>query len=323
MAKKTQTADVDLVKALGNEGASAFDEHKADETKVPGGGSLPAGIDNGIAQLVECKFDTYKKGDMEGKVFFYAAGVVKSPKSIKDEDGNVFVVEGKRTSIREPLCETEKRTRKTVSEHMAWILNQLRLLGVETKGLKFSQIQAAAKALVKAGPHFSFRTWKGEKQTTGPYAGQEPRVQETWEGACDFDEDESGSSVEVDEEPTADDLVGDSEEVDSVEETGEEVDWKEIAEKADSDDEEAATKLSSFALSKGINEDDINNAPSWVAVFEMLGISAAEEADADTQTWAETGASLDEAGAETDEAMEAAAAEAGGVLRPGCKGQHP
>jgi len=98
-----------LMAKLGNKLAESFDKHKDDETRYGGGSDLPKGIEGGIAQLVDCKFDTYKTGDNKGEFFFYAAGIVKAPKEV----GGVPIV-GLRTQIGpEPLCDTPDRSRKT------------------------------------------------------------------------------------------------------------------------------------------------------------------------------------------------------------------
>lgn len=197
MAK--QTAQSSLLAKLGDRGRRAFDKHKGDETVFSGAGDLPAGIEGGIARLVDCKFDVYKKGDTEGELYFYAAGVVVSPRVHGD-----VRIEGLRTSIMEPLCETSGRSRETVEDHMTWILNELRKLGVETDGVEYSDLEAIVAALKEQQPYFRFRTWKGQKQTTGKYAGQEPRTQHTWNGVCDYEDDNTdpGAAVEEDEGST-------------------------------------------------------------------------------------------------------------------------
>lgn len=193
-----------LLGKVGNAIREAHETHKADETVFSAGGDLPAGIEGGIAQLVDCKFDTYKKGDNTGQYYFYAAGVVVEPKVFTDEKGNVIPVEGRRTSIMEPLCETPGRTRESIEEHYAWILNELRKLGLDTSGLEADGIEDAVEALRVSGPFFNFRTWKGPKAKTGPYKDQEPRVNHVWNGVTEYHgADDSGvadSSGDVDPE---------------------------------------------------------------------------------------------------------------------------
>ena len=71
-----------LMATVGKKGQSAIAAHVADETTFYTGGNLPEGIDAGIAELIDCRFDTYKKGDNEGEYFFLAAGIVKEPATI-------------------------------------------------------------------------------------------------------------------------------------------------------------------------------------------------------------------------------------------------
>lgn len=181
----------------------AHSAHRYDETEYSQFGDLPAGIEGGIAQLVECKFDTYKKGDLIGHYFFYAAGVVVEPKEHAD-----IPIAGLRTSLTEPMCDTPSRGRKTVEEHYQWVLNELRKLGVDTAGMELDDLEATVTALKETAPYFRFRTWKGAKQTTGPYKDQEPRTQHSWGGACEYTPADDGgtgvddqSDTEVQEEP--------------------------------------------------------------------------------------------------------------------------
>jgi hypothetical protein len=184
-----------LLSKVANVLREAHDAHKDDETVLGGGGSLPNGIENGVAQLVDIYFKEYEKGDMKGEIFFYAAGIVKAP---SHQDGIPIV--GLRTSIMEPLCDTPGRSRKTVEDHWAWILNELRKLGLDTSEIEFDTVEDAVAALKEAGPHFRFRTWQGEPTAEYP----NPRVNEQWRGVCDFeaefDDGVEDATEEVEEE---------------------------------------------------------------------------------------------------------------------------
>lgn len=269
----------------------AFESHKNDETVYSGGGECPAGIESGVAQLVECKFDQYKEGDMKGQYFFYAAGVVVTPKI---HDG--VPVLGLRTSIREPLCDTPNRSRKTQDEHIAWVLNELRKLGVDTSELGVDDLEATAAALKEAGPHFRFRTWKGEATKEYP----NPRTNHQWQGIRGLEdfvpEDETADAVV--EEDAAD---GDEEEVEEApkktaakkkavakkqpepepeEEEEDSEDLDTLAESADDNDEDAAVRLTELATAAGITEKKIESAKNWKAVVKMIrDASPAEEED--------------------------------------------
>jgi len=231
---------------LGAAYRKAFDAHKADETTYGAGGDLPAGIEGGLAQLVDCKIDQYKKGDNKGELFFYAAGVVVEPKEFEG-----IPIEGLRTSIMEPLCNTPSRTRESLEEHVSWVLNEMRKLGVATEELGADDLEATVEALKESQPPlvFRFRTWKGDKATSGPYKDREPRVQHEWRGLSSEVPD-LGSPVVDESEGAAG--VGD---IDA------------LAAAADEGDEEAASKLHAIATEAGLDPDDLE---TWVAVAEKL-----------------------------------------------------
>lgn len=266
MAKQTTKPSVNISKILGEDGEKAHAAHKADETVLPGGGSLPAGIENGIAQLTDIGFKLYGKGDMKGKAYFFATGSIFAP----DEAADGTPVKGLFTRIQEPVCDTPKRTRKSKDEHMKWVYNALRLLGLDTSKIKsLSQLQPAIDALKEAGPFFRFRTWKGEMQTEGEYAGKEPRVNETWGAACQYDP-ETGESSE-------DDQTGDAEPVDdaegssaegSAESTGDDLDALLAA--ANGGDVPSQNRLNELAIAAGHSPDIVEATNSYDETVEMI-----------------------------------------------------
>lgn len=280
MAKKKKSA---LSKALGNKGQKALNAHKSDETEFDTGGSLPAGIEGGVAQLVDCKFGEVAEGkENAGKPYFYAAGIVHEPK----EHGGV-PIEGRRTSITEPLYDTPTRSRKDVDDHMDWILNELRKLGVDTEELNdLDELDATASALKDDGPYFRFRTWKGEKQTTGPYAGREPRTQEVWSGIIeDYEPPEDDDEVEEDDDEPEDDDTEDEnegEEDDTAEDSddGEEGDDLEaLGKEADDEDEDAQERLTELAEEAELDPGDFK---TWAKLATALAkLSDDEDGDDD------------------------------------------
>jgi hypothetical protein len=182
----------ELLAKYGDRLRKAFDKHKNDETDVGNFGGLPEGIEGGVAQLVECKFDRVRAGkDNAGEWYFTARGVVKHPLT-----HNGHRVYGLQTSMIEPLYDTPTRSRKTVDEHLAHILNQMRLLGADTAGMSIEDLEQTARAIKENAPHFQFRTWKGGKQTEGKYKDREPRVQETWGAEVEWN-DEDGANGEA------------------------------------------------------------------------------------------------------------------------------
>jgi len=256
-----------LAAKLGQRGAKAVETHREDETTYSSAGELPAGIEGGIAQLVECKFDVYKKGDNQGEYFFYAAGVVTQPAEV----GGI-PVEGLRTSIMEPMCETPSRTRRTVDDHVAWVLNALRRLGADTSEASLDDLEALAEGVKDVAPYFRFRTWKGQKQTTGAYARREPTTQHEWGKVVENYSPEEGGGV--------DDQSG--EKPDNGEETDEAEDLMTLGEAADAGDEDAQARLTELAEMASI---DPNDYAMWAEVADLLaggGNSEEEEADAES-----------------------------------------
>jgi len=304
MAK--QRSKSKLLSKLGEAGRKAFDAHKNDETNYGAGGDLPAGIEGGIARLVECKFDTYKSGDFEGEPYFYAAGVVVEPKVF---DG--IRIEGLRTSIMEPLCDTPGRSRETVEDHLAWVLNELRKLGVDTAGLSFEDLDAVVDMLKQAGPYFRFRTWQGTPTEQFP----NPRVQHQWRGVCEYAESDGGEADAVEDATGSDEDGADgAENTPSEAETGpdtqSETDLDTLAEQADRGVPEAADRLNELALQAGLTQDQIDAAETWTDVVEMVQNAGADgdEADGDDDAPFE-----DEADGDEDESPEEWAPEVGEI----------
>lgn len=300
-----------LAGKLGEKGKQIHEARKADETTMAGGGSdLPAGIESGIAQVVDCKFSQYKEGDLKGEYFFYARAIVKEPTEVRG-----IPVRGLSTQIGpEPICDTPKSTgkRKTIEDHYAWALNELRKLGVNTAEIGFDDVEACAAAVKEAKPHTRFRTWKGARhdieQKNGqwvvyatdeagkkgdkpvetfkteaaakakyPYAGRDSRVQHDWRGACEYGgetasevEDNTGGEAAV-EETFPDEVV--------TEETTQatSLDFDTLIEAANGGDEDAQKQLQAAALEAGASQEDVDNAPDWSAVANLAQAQATEE----------------------------------------------
>jgi hypothetical protein len=265
---------------------------------------LPPGIEGGIAELVDCKFAQHKDGEHKGKWFFYAAGVIKSP----PQAPNGQKVEGLRTSIMEVLYDTPNRSRKTLDDHLAWVINEFQKLGVDTSGLTFKDLESVAAALKKQGPLFNFRTWIGEPTTDFP----NPRVQEQWGGLF-------GGTVE-----TSDDVEDNTKtkakpktKKPKVEVEAEpEVDLAAVAVTADAGDNEAALQVQAAAEEAGADFAEIE---TWVEVVALIQDGAggeeapfeADETEEDTEAdgfeehnYGDLGRTADnEEGAECESAM--------------------
>lgn len=248
--------------------------HKDDEINY-GQMDLPAGIANGIAQLVDCKFDLYKDGDRKGKIYFYAAGVVKAP-----EDHNGTPLLGLRTSIMEPLCDTpDASKRKTIEDHQGWIYNQLWLLGVKKEQLTPTTLESVCAALKKAKVHFRFRTWQGKPTKEYP----DPRVNHDWKGIVEYDESNPDSHTE-DSSPAAEsngELEEDATEeaTDATETETETTDIASLdltalgkaADKKPKADMEAQQTLMAAGLQVGMTEKEMESATNWAAVAKEVG----------------------------------------------------
>lgn len=261
MAKQMKKSG--LASKLGQAGAKAVEAHRNDETNFGGGGNLPEGIEGGIAQLVDCKFDTYKKGDMVGQYYFYAAGIVKQPSVHNGQH-----IDGLRTSIMEPMCDTPNRSRKTIDEHLDWVLNEMRKLGADTSDVGLEDLEAVAESLKEEKPHFRFRTWKGEATKEFP----NPRVNEQWRGACEFEDDGPVEDV-VDETVEADDEVPADEDEAATELDGD---------AADGGDEEMQQAISEAAEAAGVDPNSFDTWAEVVAAISEAGSEEEEESDEDT-----------------------------------------
>lgn len=262
-----------LTKLLGANAKKAFDAHKADDTVFDTNSRLPAGIENGIAQLSGISWGVYQTGDLKGKPFFRASGRVVAP------DAHEGVpIKNLTTSIGpEPLCDTpQRKSRPKFDDHLQWVLNELRKLGLDTRSLDLEHLEAACQALVKSAPYFRFRTWIGDPTPQYP----NPKTNEVWNGACDYaegagepglDDDETG-----DEPPT--EAVADDEPTGDVEDGGiapDAGDLDSLAERADAkkkskDRDAAQAQLEQMAKDLGYAQDVIDNADNWAAVVEMI-----------------------------------------------------
>ncbi len=272
---------------LGSKLHEAHEAHKGDETNYGQGGDMPAGVDHGVAQLVECKVSQYKTGENKGEYFFYAAGVCIEPKSVYDAKGKRNIsVEGLRTQFGPvPLCDTPnaRGKRKTFEDHYAYFLNCLRMLGVDTTEVDPDDLETTLEALKEAAPYFKFRTWTTNPTTEFP----NPRVNHDWNGIIeDYEAPEGDDEVEEEEAPAkpvknkkaakAQEEETEEEEVEEEaeeeeEETEEEIDYLALGRAADKKKDKAAIKaLTQAALDAGWEKDQIEESESWTAVAEAL-----------------------------------------------------
>lgn len=263
---------------LGDKLKKGFEEHKGDDLVLGGGGDLPAGIENGIAQLVECKFDQYKSGDLSGEYFFYAAAVVLAPSSIeildeKTKKSRTIKIEGRRTQIGpEPICDTPKKGRKTVGDHVAWVLNEMRKLGIDTKDMDVNDLEPTAAALKESGIKIQFRTWIGKPTTDFP----NPRVNHEWQGAVEETSEESSGVVDE----TGGGEAGTEGTAGTVETPADEIPFgsslDDLGVEAENGNEAAAIKLAERAEELLIPKTLVTNAANWAAVVKLIVDKEAE-----------------------------------------------
>ena len=91
----------------------------------------PPGIRNGIAQLIECKFDTYKTGEqLKGETYFRAAGVIISPDSV-NFNGTDCPAAGLQTVVMIPIVDRKDINGKVTStaiDQLCEAVNEIRKL---------------------------------------------------------------------------------------------------------------------------------------------------------------------------------------------------
>ena len=258
-----------MFKKLGGKLLQAHQQAKG-ETTTPNA-ELPSGIENGIAQIVECKFDQVKVGkENAGEWFFYAAASVKKPEYFEGQK-----TLGGRTSIMTLLCDTPKsQGRKTLAEHVAWMYEHLRSWGVDTNTIQLDKdpqaLEKVAAAIKQMKPHIMFKTFKMPKATTGPYKDREPRTLHTWKGAVEYDDTSSPTDF-VQEAPAATPFNEFETPVVATAVT-EEPDLDELLRLAKSDEpghEDAGRKLAALAIAAGATEEDVESA-TWDEVVLFI-----------------------------------------------------
>lgn len=262
----------------------ALQNHAADETDY---GreiiDLPPGISNGVAQLIEAKIGEYKKGDYQGKQFLYLAGTVIEPIEHTHipkvfQDGKVtllpavtLTIEGQRTSLMVPLCDTTDAQGEVVEldDNIGRAMNELRKLGVDTESVDSEQGFAELLEIAKSGGiHFKFST--SSRDPTAAYP--QPRTWENWYGSGgleDYIPDEDSSEV-VDKTQDGEQLES-PEPAGEAETTPEGIHSESLQEgdgaAADEGDTKAGNRLTALADGLGI---DVNAYPTWQEVEDLI-----------------------------------------------------
>lgn len=311
-----QVQTTNLAQKLGKRLTAAYNATKGKPVREDKGARLPAGINGGVAQLISIKYGKYKadsKKGLAGKDYIMFQAIAVSPES---HEGSRVAGTPLQPKII-PYDDTPELPKKTFAEHWDDIQNLFQQLGVNQPDVDhvpedqrhmaiWDYYQAAITHLTAdqtKRPYFSFRTWKGEKQTTGPYAGKEPLTNETWgrkieyNGVADpgagvtehqpgtngdttalqpepFTEPPMGSTAEatqeaggvdpnVSEEPSQEDIIMALVEVANTSPVDGESE-EETNQRAD-----AADQLKQYALAAGATEEQVTNAENWEAVAAM------------------------------------------------------
>lgn len=276
-----------LLAKLGDRLVQAHETHKVEETTYSEFGELPDGIEGGVAKLVDCLFDTIKPGkDNAGELFFRAAGVVVEPAEFKG-----MRVAGLRTSIMEALYDTPDRAgRKTVDEHYAWILNELRKLGLDTTQVAAEDMESVVAAMKDANIYFRFRTWKGKPTAEYP----NPRTNHVWNGIVqDYVEPAAGDGVvdNTSRSPApAPSANGSTHRQPAAQPEAEDIDITTLGVQADAGDGDAQNRLEALAGEAGVDPAAVAAAQNWASVVGMIeeaqgGNEAAAAAGADEPQW--------------------------------------
>lgn len=188
-----------LLAKMGSKLKGAWNKHRTKEVEYNQFTELPGGIVDGVAQLVEAKFDKYKEGKNKGQLYCYLAGTVVSP-----EEFNGAKIAGRRTSIMLAMCDTvnSKGEEKSADQNLAAFANTLLLLGLDISELEWEDVEGAVTSMTDDGIHFNFSTREGKASKQFP----NPRVFHSWGGACTAPE---GSGDDANDD--SDDEDGDGE----------------------------------------------------------------------------------------------------------------
>jgi len=314
MAAKTQKSSIGA--KLAKYGVkSVHAEHKDDEIIISAGGDLPAGIEDGIAEISTCYIGEYgPETKHPGEPFFRASAVVVSPEEFKNRT----------TTIQGPLCDTPEKTgkKRTFEDHYSWMLNELKKMGaqesIEAMVDPESELEGVMAAIASSGIFIKFRTWSGPVATEGPYKGKPPMVSHDWRGTIEYtpsESDDDGVTVAEDDEKPA---VAAKKTVASKTAPAtaapakkavkgavkapsyDDMELSEVVALANGDDTAAQKWLIEKAVEAGIDSDEAEAQETWDAVGELITSAATGESDDGSE-----GVDLEALGAAADEEMNA------------------
>ena len=277
-----QTQKSGLAAKYGAKLDKAVKKHGEDETKY-GMTTLPAGINNGIAQLTEAKFDVFKSGKYVGEYYFRATAMILEPEMHTDPwTGMEIPIKGLNTSIMINCCDTKNDAGdvKTQEEYVDVILNEMRKLGMNTKGADGSVLEDLAAQLTEAAPIFRFSTSNTPKPTK---AKPNPRIWENWNGQKGLEtyvpgegapttNDESGGTADPDAVADAESAAAGDPDSDSGDDV---IDLDALLETANETEETAEVtaareKLTELAVAAGHSAKKVNDTANWEEVRELI-----------------------------------------------------
>lgn len=291
MAKVSGKVKVaDAITFLKKKAPKAWKEGKGKEVEIKGG-FLPAGINNGIAQLNYVGFSTIQDGDNKGEYRFEVRGVNKKPLKFNDQP-----LTGKPVNLRVDLVPTKGGkeggrtwTGKTVNDkakQMQDILKLLRGDNLEDTD-DYDDLTEIIDELNEEKPFFAYRTWAYEAtklrpnprtnvDITGRVNDFEEEDDETVviEEEDDEEEEEEEETEETEEEESEESEEAEEEESEEEEEEEEEADWKALGIKGDKGDKKARAALTEKA---GELELDPEDYPTWKKLAAAILEKASED----------------------------------------------
>lgn len=254
-----------VLSKLGAKADALVKKAKDTEIQHDTGGSMPTGVEGGIARVKDVKFDEYKTGAMKGKLYFRISAVALYPETT--DAGKR--VKGLYTSIMEPLCDTPTRSRTELQDHIDFVTSIMKMCGVDTSDWEgVDSMEEAAEQIKAAKPLISFRTWGGPDKKN-----PQGQVQHVWdEFTGEFDEEE-GTVGGVEDDSAA--PVDDEPEPEAEAEALDVKELKALGKKAVKD-KDSQNKLSEIAESLGVDAEKID---TWPEVADA--IIAAQEGGGD------------------------------------------
>lgn len=267
-----QTGKSSVLNKLAGKINPAAKEHAHDEIDY-GFQRVPPGITNGIARLVECKFDTYKTGQNAGEPYFRASGVVVEPATVM-VNGNDMPVVGLQTSIMIAIHDKLKDGKGNpipIGEQVRKVQNEMKKLGADPSSLTDANgLERTAANLKEVGPYFRFRTSVRPARPRPDGSPGEAGVWENWdgtEGLENYSPPEGANGV--------DDSTGDASAPSDADAGGsggfdEFGDLDSLVEAAGNNDNSAIASLTEKAIAVGKTAEEVDAADSWQEVADWI-----------------------------------------------------